>query len=62
MLKVCLHVSSPSPSPSLSPSKFNIVLMVTGTLTGRMGFRPITISTMLTLTVTNTASECINRP
>ena len=36
-LKVCLHV----PTPSLCPSEFNIVLMMMGNLTGRMGSRPI---------------------
>ena len=53
-LKVCLHVPTPSPPPSQCMSKFNIVLMVTGSLTGRMGDTsilpvklPITISTML---------------
>ena len=34
--------------PSQCPSKFNIVLMVTGSLTGRMGDRlPVTIDMML---------------
>ena len=34
--KVCLHVPTPFPSPSQCLSKFNILLMVTGSLTGRM--------------------------
>ena len=40
-IKVCLHVPTPSQSPSQCPSKFNIVLMVTGGLAGRMGLSPI---------------------
>ena len=40
-IKVCLHVPTPSQSPSQSLSKFNIVLMVTGGLAGRMDDRPI---------------------
>ena len=39
--KACLHVPSPSPCPSLSPSKFNIVSMETDHLTDRMGSVPI---------------------
>ena len=38
---VCLHVPTPSPSLPLSPSKFDIVLMVMGSLSSRMGDRPI---------------------
>ena len=40
-LKACLHVMSLSPSSSISSSKFNIVSIVTDTLIGRMGCRPI---------------------
>ena len=54
MLKVCLHILTQSPSPSECPSKFNIVPMVTGSLTGRMGLEailpvklPVTIGTIL---------------
>ena len=54
LLKVCLHVTSTCPSPCPSPSKFNIVPMVTGSLTDRLGVQPIqpvrvpvTIGTML---------------
>ena len=53
-IKACLHIPAPSPSPSECPSKFNIVPMVTGSLTGRMGLEailpvklPVTIDTML---------------
>ena len=53
-IKACLHILMPCPSPSQSSSKFNIVQIVTGSLTGRMGDRPIlpvklpiTIDTML---------------
>ena len=38
-IKVCLHL--PTPSPSQCPSKLNIMSMVTGSLTGRMGLEPI---------------------
>ena len=41
MVKVCLHVPTQSLSPSQCPSKFNIVPMVTGSLTGKMGVEPI---------------------
>ena len=50
--KVYLHIPTLSPTPSLSPSSFIIVSMVTGSLTGRMGLEPIlpvTISIMLKL-------------
>ena len=40
-VKVCLHVPTPFLSLLQCPSKFNIVLMVTGSLTGQMGDRPI---------------------
>ena len=36
ILMVCLHVLTLCPSPSQSLSKFNILLMVTGILIGRM--------------------------
>ena len=39
--KVCWHVTSPSPCLSKSPSKFNIVPMVIGTVMGRIGLKPI---------------------
>ena len=38
-IEVCLHVTSPCPSKSLS--KFNIVFMVLDTLTGKMSLAPI---------------------
>ena len=40
-IKACLHVPSLSPCPSPSPSKFNIVPMVTVRFTGRMGTESI---------------------
>ena len=40
-LKACLHVPSPSLGPSPSPSKYNIVPMMTVRWTGRMGTEPI---------------------
>ena len=53
-LKDCLHIPTLSPSPSQFPSKFNIMSMVMGSLTGRMDVSPIlpvklliTISIML---------------
>ena len=39
--KACLHVPSLSPCLSPSPSKFNILPMVTVCLMGRMGTEPI---------------------
>ena len=57
-LKGCWHVATPSSSsrPCLPPSKFNIMSMVTDSLTGKMGLppilpikRPITIGTMINL-------------
>ena len=40
-VNACFHVPSQSPCPSPSPSKYNIVPMVTVCLTGRMGTQPI---------------------
>ena len=40
-VRVCLHVPTPCPSPSESPSKFIIMPIVMGTLTGRMASTPI---------------------
>ena len=47
--KVCLHVLSPSPCLSPSPSNFNIVPMVTVRLMGRMGTEPILTVTIHTM-------------
>ena len=49
-LKVCLHIPTQSPSPLECPSKFNIVPMVTGCLTGRMGLEAI-LPVKLTVTI-----------
>ena len=53
-VKACLHVPSPSPRPSVSPSKFIIVSIEMDRLMDRMGSVPIlpvkrtiTIDTML---------------
>ena len=40
-LKACLHATWSSPCPSKSSSKFNIVLIMTGTLMGKMSCTPI---------------------
>ena len=39
--RLCLHIPTRCASPSQSSSKFNIVPMVMGTLTGKMGCTPI---------------------
>ena len=58
--RVCLHIPTPS------PSKFNIVSMVMGSLTGRMGLEPILPvnhwHNVKLLTGTVTASERVNSP
>ena len=57
MWVVSLHVLSPSPSPSLSPSKFIIVPMATDRLTDRLGSEPI-----LSVGVNLTGTKCVNGP
>ena len=57
MWVVSLHVLSPSPSPSLSTSKFIIVPMATDRLTDRLGSEPI-----LSVGVNLTGTKCVNGP
>ena len=40
-LKACSHVRMPKFGPKFDPLKFNIVTMVTGQNSGRMGVGPI---------------------
>ena len=68
--KACLHILTPSLSPS--PSSFVNVPMVTGRLKDRMGLEPIlpvrrpvtiyTINLTVTGTGSETGSECVNTP